>query len=234
MLMRTLGSSAALVLLLTLSGCGDDSPARGEDPAGSTDRGAGDGATGAQGQGRCQYPSDGSEPAREVSAPPSEPTVKGRVEVDLATSIGDLVLTLDAKRTPCTVNNFVSLARQGWFDDTDCHRLTTSGIFVLQCGDPTGTSSGGPGYTIPDEVDGSETYPAGTIAMAKTPMPNSGGSQFFLVYDETPLPPDYTVFGTIDEQGLESLREAAADGTVDGAPDGTPKTTVTLENAKVA
>ena len=134
----------------------------------------------------------------------------------------------------CTVNNFVSLALQGWFDDTDCHRLTSIVIFVHQFGDPTGTSSGGPGYTIPDEVDGSETYPAGTIAMAKTPMPNSGGSQFFLVYDETPLPPDYTVFGTIDEQGLESLREAAADGTVDGAPDGTPKTTVTLENAKVA
>ncbi len=229
MVLRTLGTGAALALLLTLSACGEDTPAQGKDPAaGATGAANGDDA------GACEYPSDGSEPARDVEAPPADPSVKGKVEVDLGTSIGAITLTLDADRTPCTVNNFVSLAEQGWFDGTDCHRLTTQGIFVLQCGDPTGTSGGGPGYTIPDEVDGSETYPAGTVAMAKTMMPDSGGSQFFLVYDETPLPADYTVFGTMDAKGLAALRKAAEAGTADGGTDGAPKTTVTLETAAVA
>jgi len=101
---------------------------------------------------------------------------------------------------------------------------------VLQCGDPTATGTGGPGYTIPDELSGEETYPAGTLAMAKTPYPDSGGSQFFMVYEDTPLPPNYTVFGTVDPEGVEVLREIAEKGTANGGPDGPPTETVELES----
>ena len=143
-------------------------------------------------------------------------------------------IELDADRTPCTVNNFLSLAEQGYFDDTQCHRLTTQGIYVLQCGDPTASGMGGPGYTIPDEVDGSEKYGPGVLAMAKTQYPDSGGSQFFMVYDDSPsLPPQYTVFGTIDEAGVALLEEIAAKGTADGGPDGAPKEEVTISGVTV-
>ena len=105
----------------------------------------------------------------------------------------------------------MSLAEQGYFDDTTCHRLTTKGIFVLQCGDPTATGSGGPGYSFEDELDGSEKYPAGTIAMANA-GPDTNGSQFFLVYEDTELPPSYTTFGTIDDAGLDVVEEVADAG----------------------
>ena len=145
----------------------------------------------------------------------------GEVEVSIATSAGQIDATLDAATTPCTVNSFVSLADQGYFDGTECHRLTIapSTIFVLQCGDPTATGTGGPGYTIPD----------GTLAMAKTPYPDSGGSQFFMVYEDTPLPPNYTVFGTVDPEGVDVLRAIAEKGTANGGPDGPPTETVELE-----
>ncbi|WP_394370168.1 peptidylprolyl isomerase [Nocardioides marmotae] len=153
----------------------------------------------------------------------------------MATTIGDIGISLDAKASPCTVNSFVSLAEQGYFDDTTCHRLTTAdtGIQVLQCGDPTGTGTGGPGYTIEDEVTPDTTYPAGTLAMAKTPAPDSGGSQFFIVYGDTPLPPEYTVFGSIDEAGLKAVQEAAAEGTTDGGPEGQPKVAVDIESVTI-
>ena len=99
----------------------------------------------------------------------------------------------------------MSLATQGYFDGTICHRLTTleeSGIAVIQCGDPSGTGSGGPGYTFADETTGDEKYTAGVIAMANR-GPDTNGSQFFIVYDDSPLPPDYTVFGSIDDASLK-------------------------------
>ena len=99
--------------------------------------------------------------AKPVEPPASTPDVSGPVSVTMSTTLGEFRLTLDADLTPCTVNSFVSLARQGYFDATTCHRLTTtkeSGIAVLQCGDPTGTGSGGPGYVFDDELTGSETY----------------------------------------------------------------------------
>ena len=99
---------------------------------------------------------------------------------------------------------------------------------MLQCGDPLASGMGGPGYTIPDEVDGSETYPAGTLAMAKTMAPDSGGSQFFMVYESTPLPPDYTVFGTLDAASTKVVKDIAARGTDTGKGDGGPKVPVTI------
>lgn len=145
--------------------------------------------------------------------------------MELATTCGDIAIEMDAEKAPRTVNSFSFLAGEGYFDRTRCHRLVDQNIFVLQCGDPTGTGQGGPGYTIPDEnlddpkvKDG--TYPAGTVAMANTYNAqakegrDSGGSQFFLVYEDSPLPPDYTPFGKITE-GMDVLKKIAKAGSVE-------------------
>lgn len=182
----------------------------------------------------CDYPDAPQGKTGDASKPPTTPDVQGKVSVTLKTTIGDLGATLDADKTPCTVNSFVSLARQGFFDNSPCHRLTTaeSGIFVLQCGDPTGTGTSGPGYTIPDELTGKETYGPGTVAMAKTQQPDSGGSQFFIVYRNTPLPPRYTVFGQLDAAGLKDVQKAARQGSDNafGPGDGHPKVSVTIDS----
>jgi peptidyl-prolyl cis-trans isomerase B (cyclophilin B) len=166
----------------------------------------------------CDYPADEAPAAKEVDLPPSSPTVGGDVPATLVTSLGDLKVTLDAANAPCTVNSFVSLATQGYFDASPCHRLTTldeSGIAVLQCGDPTGTGSGGPGYTFADETKGDETYGPGVLAMANR-GPDTNGSQFFIVFDDSPLSPDYTVFGSVDDAALATIKDLAAKGTVPG------------------
>jgi peptidyl-prolyl cis-trans isomerase B (cyclophilin B) len=182
----------------------------------------------------CDYPDAPQGKTGHASKPPSTPTVQGQVTVTMKTTIGDLGATLDADTAPCTVNSFVSLAQQGFFDNSPCHRLTTaeSGIYVLQCGDPTGTGTGGPGYTVPDELSGNETYGPGTLAMANTNQPNTGGSQFFIVYKTTPLPSTYTVFGHLDAAGLAHVQKAARAGTDNafGAGDGHPKVTVTIDS----
>ncbi|MFJ6938212.1 peptidylprolyl isomerase [Streptomyces sp. NPDC101132] len=167
---------------------------------------------------------------------------KAKYTFALKTNQGDLAITMDAAKTPRTVNSFKSLADAAYFDGTKCHRLTTGGIFVLQCGDPQGTGSGGPGYTIPDEnldglgkagADGTVTYPAGTVAMANTGQPGSGGSQFFLVYKDSKLPPTYTPFGKLDAAGLKAVEEVAKAGVAGGATDGAPQKGVTIEKATV-
>ncbi|WP_405852581.1 peptidylprolyl isomerase [Streptomyces sp. NBC_00090] len=185
-------------------------------------------------------------PSQSESASP-EPKMavdaKGTYAMSLKTNEGDITITMDAAKTPRTVNSFHHLAAKKYFDGTKCHRLTTGGIFVLQCGDPKGDGTGGPGYTIPDEnlgslgkagADGAVTYPAGTVAMANTGQPGTGGSQFFLVYKDTKLPPSYTPFGKIDADGLKAVQAVAAAGAVDGAKDGAPKKAVTIEKATVA
>lgn len=213
----TLGAAAAL----TLAGCASNPSAQSTIEPGSS---ATPQATAA---GTCTYPDDGSPASKEVNAPPAEPDATGEVPVKIATSAGEVAVALDAQTTPCTVNSFLSLAKQGYFDGTSCHRLTTEGIFVLQCGDPTGTGTGGPGYSFPDELQGTETYPAGTLAMANA-GPDTNGSQFFVVYADTQLPPSYTVFGHLDEASTKIVAGIAAEGTSNGAPDGAPKTPVTI------
>jgi peptidyl-prolyl cis-trans isomerase B (cyclophilin B) len=169
-----------------------------------------------------------------VSPPPATPTVSGTVPVRFKTSAGTFTGTLDASAAPCTVESFVSLAKQGYFDDTTCHRLTLAqtGIEVLQCGDPTGTGTGGPGYTVPDELTGKERYPAGTLAMANTGQPDTGGSQFFMVYGKTPLPPQYTVFGKISPESVKQIQKVADKGVDNafGPGDGHPKEKVTISS----
>jgi peptidyl-prolyl cis-trans isomerase B (cyclophilin B) len=144
-----------------------------------------------------------------------------------------MTFTLNRSEAPCTVASFVSLVNQKYYDDTPCHRLVTSGIYVLQCGDPTGSGTGGPGYTIPDEATGSEQYPAGTIAMARSSQAHSGGSQFFIVYKDSPSLMQnlgnlqYTVFGTVSN-GLSVVNKVAAAGTSNGSTDGAPKLPIKL------
>ncbi|MEU9359149.1 peptidylprolyl isomerase [Streptomyces sp. NPDC048301] len=182
--------------------------------------------------------------ASESKAPEPEMTIdkKAKYSMSLATSQGDIKIAMDAAKTPHTTNSFKALADKGYFDDTKCHRLTTEGIFVLQCGDPKGDGTGGPGYTIPDENltalgkagdDGAVTYPAGTVAMANTGQPGTGGSQFFLVYKDTKLPPSYTPFGTMDDAGLKAVEKVAKGGVTGGAGDGAPKKAVTVEKVTV-
>ncbi|MEU6594322.1 peptidylprolyl isomerase [Streptomyces sp. NPDC046881] len=156
----------------------------------------------------------------------------------LATTCGDIDVALKTSAAPHTVNSFDFLAGKGYFDHTKCHRLTTQGIYVLQCGDPQGTGMGGPGYTLPDEnlKDKSlknNTYPAGTVAMANTGQKHTGGSQFFLVYKDSQLPPSYTPFGTIGSAGMKVLNKIAAAGESTGAGDGAPNATVVINKATV-
>ncbi len=225
MLKRLSGAVATLSLVLAVAACGDDTDGGAvADPAGegrthAAQPVAEDGAP-------CSY-ADAQAAEVEVDAPAETAAYDGDVEATLMTNQGDIDLTLDAASAPCTVNSFTSLASQGYYDETPCHRLTTAGIFVLQCGDPGGTGAGGPGYSYADELSGSETYPAGTLAMANA-GPNTNGSQFFLVYDDSPLPAAYTVFGEVSPDGLEVLRTIAEGGTADGSTDGAPAQEVDL------
>jgi peptidyl-prolyl cis-trans isomerase B (cyclophilin B) len=152
----------------------------------------------------------------------------------LETNCGEIVIETLPSAAPRTVNSALFLADEGFLSGTQCHRLTTAGIFVLQCGDPTGTGTGGPGYQIPDEnlpTEGAMNYPAGTVAMANA-GPGTSGSQFFIVYDDTTLPPAYTIWGTV-VQGLDVVRALAAQGTSDGGPDGAPAQPIVIESAYV-
>ncbi|WP_410573535.1 peptidylprolyl isomerase [Amycolatopsis sp. cmx-4-61] len=184
----------------------------------------------------CAFTPDPGAPApKKVALPPDGPAPStGTVAVRLATTAGDIGLSLDRALAPCTVVNFLSLARQGFYDGTSCHRLSvTTGLQMLQCGDPVGDGTGGPGYTIRDEVFPELTYGRGVLAMAKTTAPDTGGSQFFLVFGETDIPPDYTVFGSIDDPGLQTLDAIAQRGIDPAKPgigdgSGPPKTPVTL------
>ena len=188
----------------------------------------------------CQYPATEQTPGKPVTPPSGGPTsTKGTVQVTMQTSAGPIGLTLDRALAPCTVNSFVSLARQGFYSDSPCHRLVTNpGLQVLQCGDPTGSGSGGPGYTVPDEVFPELTYARGYVAMANTGQPNSGGSQFFLIYGDSQLPPDYTVFATIAPEGLKALDQiakAGSDGSLEPSPGGgKPNQPVTITSVDIA
>jgi peptidyl-prolyl cis-trans isomerase B (cyclophilin B) len=161
------------------------------------------------------------------------PTTGTGSSITLATNCGDIVIALDPK-APKTVASEVFLASKGFYDNTECHRLTTAGIFVLQCGDPKGDGTGGPGYSVPDEnlpAAGTANYPAGTIAMANA-GPGTSGSQFFIVYDDTTLPGDYTIWGQVTS-GLDIVKEVASVGVTGGAQDGAPSQPVFIESATV-
>jgi peptidyl-prolyl cis-trans isomerase B (cyclophilin B) len=168
------------------------------------------------------------------AAPPESLTAGTTYTAHLDTNCGEVTIDLYADKAPQTVNSFVNLAANGYFTNSPCHRLTTEGLYVLQCGDPTGTGSGGPGYTVPDEnlpAEGDNNYPAGTVAMANAGA-NTGGSQFFLVYKDTTLSPAYTVFGKITG-GLDILQNIAAAGTSGTSGDGAPLQPVSLKTVTI-
>ncbi len=228
--------SAALVLLplVLVSACGSSGS------SGSSHN------TVASSAPKCSYPAAG-QAAKTVTPPPGNPPASNPTSMVISTNDGDIPITLEPSTAPCTVNSFVSLAQQGYFDKTPCHRLTTQGYYVLQCGDPSGTGTGGPGYSFADELvkndprlqpcasDGSVcTYNSGVIAMANS-GPNTNGSQFFLVYGNSEFPPAYTVLGHMDAAGLAVVKAIAAKGIGKvglGPGDGSPKEPVTITSVK--
>ena len=150
----------------------------------------------------------------------------------LATNCGDIIIQMDATAAPKTTQSMAFLAAQGFYTDSDCFRLTTEGIFVLQCGSPTNNGQGGPGYQLPDENlpgSGSNNYPAGTVAMANAGA-GTGGSQFFIVYKDTTLGPSYTIWGKV-VSGLDVVSKVAAAGVKGGGGDGAPNQAIVITKA---
>jgi peptidyl-prolyl cis-trans isomerase B (cyclophilin B) len=181
----------------------------------------------------CTYTS--SPPAaRSVGLPPATPASTATYQATITTNRGDVVIDLLNSKATCTVNSFVYLAAKNYFNNTKCHRLTTSGsLSVLQCGDPAGTGSGGPGYKFADENLAGATYPEGTVAMANSGA-NTNGSQFFLVYKNSTLSPGYTPFGKV-VSGLGIIQNVAKAGTdnSNGSGDGHPKESVVIERVTI-
>lgn len=179
--------------------------------------------------GSCSYVDDGR--ASRPVTPPTEADLRtGNVTATLETSAGTVTLELDGTKAPCATASFVSLARQGFFDKTPCHRIldgTAGPAKIAQCGDPSGLGNGSPGYQYAEENLAGATYPRGTVAMAKTEAPGSTGAQFFLVTGDFQLDPVYTVLGTITG-GIENLDKVIDAGTADGSGDGAPKTPLEL------
>jgi peptidyl-prolyl cis-trans isomerase B (cyclophilin B) len=187
--------------------------------------------------GPCSFTQTG-EPAKDVGGLPAydEKTATAPATATVTTDQGEVVIELLTAQAPCTTTSFRHLADADYFDGTSCHRLTTENIFVLQCGDPTGTGTGGPGYQFGEEnlpAEAAANYPAGSVAMANA-GPGTNGSQFFLVYEDTTLPPNYTIFGTITE-GLDVIKQVAAGGSDDsnGTGDGKPNTPVSIESVQI-
>ncbi len=152
-----------------------------------------------------------------------------------ATNCGNIVVTTVGSKAPITLTQLSTLARGGYFNNSLCHRLTTQGLYVLQCGDPTATGGGGPNFTYRDEnlpAEGLNNYPAGTVAMANS-GPGTNGSQFFLVFADTTLGANYTIWGTIT-QGLDIVKAIARAGVKGGGADGTPNQAISINRVTVS
>lgn len=235
-------AGAVWVTVAVLGGDDESEPVAGE-PTLDTEEAA---VNGAEPTGECEWLPEESAAVNEyltdVGTPPDADPPTGTATMTIATNHGDLEVEVAAEDAPCTYRSFVHLADQEFYDDSVCHRMTGegSGIWVLQCGDPSGTGMGGPTYRMAEEnlpVDASPAYPRGTVAMAKTNVPDTTGSQFFIVYDDTELPPDYTVLGTITE-GMDVVDGIVAEGVVDPetgepTPDGEPATEVVIETLRI-
>lgn len=170
---------------------------------------------------------------KNITPPEVKPPFKNRT-FTFTTNCGDIVIQANGKGAPITVTALAALANGGFYNKTFCHRLTTDEIYVLQCGDPTGTGRGGPNFTYRDEnlpqaVEAN--YPAGTVAMANNGA-NTNGSQFFIVYEDTSMNPNYTIWGRVIK-GLEIVRAIAKEGVVDGTSVGMPKQMIAIEKVRV-
>jgi peptidyl-prolyl cis-trans isomerase B (cyclophilin B) len=254
--LRRLFLIALLPLLALAVACGSsDSKGSSGSSSGSASESPSPSASAADGS--CTYPPDtAGQVARKVDPPPSKPITTKATKVTITTNRGAIPITLDGDKTPCAVNSFLSLAKQGYFDKTPCHRLVDQGIFVLQCGDPSGTGQRGPGYALKDELPKNDTrltncqdnngakicvYPPGSIAMAKQgdpstglPVPDTAGSQFFLVYDNTQLPEGYQIIGRMTASGLQTVKKVAKAGAkpADASGNTAPKLATTIISVK--
>ena len=165
------------------------------------------------------------------------PEIKGPFQnrtFTLTTNCGNIVIKADGKSAPITVTALSALANGGFFDQTLCHRLTTENIYVLQCGDPTATGLGGPNFTYRDEnlpATAENNYPTGVVAMHNSGQ-DSNGSQFFIFYADSSLPPSYTIWGKVTK-GLEIIQMVAKSGVMDGKKDGSPMQKIGIEKVKV-
>lgn len=182
-------------------------------------------------EGRCTYTAAPGEGEAKAGRPPSDPAYGGMVQATVKTNQGDVVLQLNADKAACTVNSFAHLAKKNFFDNTTCHRMTSGGaLSVLQCGDPQGTGMGGPGYQFPNENTTGAKYPKGTLAMANS-GPDTNGSQFFIVYKDSPIDPNYPVFGRVTG-GLEIIDRVAAGGAPGN--DGQPNESLVIQTVQLA
>lgn len=190
----------------------------------------------------CEYDETG-DASRDVLTPQGKNIpAKGEVTVNFATKQGDIEMTLDRSLAPCTVNAITDMISAKYYDDTVCHRMTEGTLSVLQCGDPTGKGSGGPGFQFANEYPTDEAddasmaqpalYPKGSIAMANAGE-DTNGSQFFINYKDSQLPPAYTYFGDLTEKGQKTIDAIAAKGVKDGQSDGAPAEEVRITKATV-
>ena len=227
-------NKVSLVLLtmvaLTLTGCGSD---KASSTASSTEEEVSQSAPATQDGITCTETKATGHDPKEIPTPTAVLT-KFPKTFTLVTNCGNIVITTVGSKAPFTMTSIAALAQGGYYDDSLCHRLTTEGLFVLQCGDPTATGGGGPQFTYPDEnlpqnID--NNYPEGSVAMANS-GPNTNGSQFFLVYADTTLAPSYTMWGKITS-GLDIVKAIAKAGAVGGAPDGKPARTIAISKVLV-
>ena len=210
--------------------CGSDAPSSATTAAVSTAVSSSPSADG------CPAP-DGSSPKQTQfdAAPPMCLTPGTTYVATITTNHGTIHATLDQAIAPETVNSFVYLARNHYFDDTPCHRAIPG--FVVQCGDPTGTGTGGPGYETPVEIDPNTTYAIGDLAMAKRRGATTNGSQFFIISgdDGAALPPEYSLFGKVDPADLGVVATLDALGNPDPSAGGVPpKEPITIQSVTIA
>jgi len=217
------------MITITLTGCGSDSTntSIGSDDVSQTAPATEDGINCSETNATAHDP---------VKIPtPTAVLTKFPKTFTLVTNCGAIVISAVGSKAPFTMTSIAALAKGGFYDDSLCHRLTTEGLFVLQCGDPTATGGGGPEFTYPDEnlpENIENNYPEGTVAMANS-GPNTNGGQFFLVYANTTLAPSYTIWGTITS-GLDIVKAIAKAGAVGGAPDGKPAKTIAIQKVLVS
>ncbi|SCL54123.1 peptidylprolyl isomerase [Micromonospora chersina] len=215
---------AAAVLVLVVAGTVWLATSLGGDDEKQNTAGGGDGFS------QCAFtevPKEGrSKQIKDVGLPTAQQANTGTQTMTIDTNLGPITAKIDRGKVPCTAGSFTHLASKGFFDNTKCHRLVTEGIKVLQCGDPSATGkgwretdgTGGPSYNLAEEnlpTDKRPPYPEGVIAMANSGQQGSTGSQFFIVYGDSQLDPNYTVLGTITG-GMDVVKQVAAAGD-DGA-----------------
>ena len=229
--MALAGSAAAVVLVLVVAGLllggrsdDDTTAASAASPSASASvSGASASASASAGPNPCPVPTV-KPPAtpQQFSTAPAAALAQGKTwKLTITTSCGPVVAMLDGAKAPKAVANAIFLTQKKFWDGSPCHRLGADGLFMLQCGDPTGSGSGGPGYQFGpvENPPANGIYPAGSIAMARSSSESSQGSQFFLVFKDTQLSGNYTIFGKITS-GLDVITKVAAGGVATPGPDG--------------